>query len=98
MDNDPATLITELAKRGDLDSLLCKVGRYMFREERNIARRGRGRARRIGNQTLNPYVVEDEKERIPVVVIWQIFECRESSRAPFSSLARLVLAGEVLTQ
>lgn len=73
MDNDPATLITELAKRGDLHSLICRVGRYVHRTNRTDGRK----PRRIGNRYVNPYVVEDEKERTPVVVIWQIFDCRK---------------------
>lgn len=69
IDNDPTTLITEFAKRGDLNTLLNKVGRYIFRDR---DRKGRTGIR----DPDHPYQVADEKERIPVVVIWQIFDCR----------------------
>lgn len=72
MDDDPGTLITEWARRGDLHSLLDKTGRYIFRD------RDRARDTRRTAATNNPYKVEDDKERTPVVVIWQIFDCRES--------------------
>lgn len=69
MDNDPTTLLTELARRGDLHSLLSKVGRYAFRDRRGRLPRSRER---------NRYILEDEDELIPVVVVWQIFDCCES--------------------
>lgn len=87
MDDDPGTLITEFARRGDLHSLLDKIGRYIFRDRQRAQRTRRTAA------ATSPYRVEDDKERTPVVVIWQIFDCRESWLSCFSlSFAALSLS------
>lgn len=71
VDGNPNMIITEYAKRADLHALINKVGRRFYREREPRRRPTRAAAR-------NSYVVADADERIPKVVVWQIFDCCES--------------------
>lgn len=73
MDNDPSVILTELARGGDLHSLLNKVGRLIFRERF----RDQDRIRMGRRNVRNRYLMEDDQQKIPGAIIWQIFDCCE---------------------